>query len=145
MQINGTKYQTPCVLVVGKSMEDDELQFGHVLAVLVDCEEVLFEFELMKAEYCNHFHAYALSLPPASHRHKYLIKQKDLASFHPYGMYHCPNITNNPSSFYEVTFTFNCHFAKIIIIIYYDKDADIYNKQCMHVYTYIPEWLKYTS
>ena len=100
--MNGTKYQTPCVLVVGHLDDDEEPLFGHVLGVLVYCQEVLFEFELMEAQYCKHYHAYALSLPPASSRQKYLIKQIDLPSFHPYGMYHCHNISSNTLLQYTV-------------------------------------------
>lgn len=102
VKINGTKYQTPCALVVGQSDEDEELLFGHVLSVLVHCKEVLFEFELMIVQYIKHCHAYALSLPPTSSSHKYLIKYKDLLSYHPYGLYHCHNISSNPSLQYTV-------------------------------------------
>ena len=102
MKVNGTKYQTPCVLVVGQSKEDEELLFGHVLSVLVYCQEVLFEFELMEAQFCKHYHAYALSLPPTSCCEKYLVKQVDLPSFHPYGLYHCHNICSNQSLQYTV-------------------------------------------
>ena len=102
VKINGTKYQTPCAIVVGQSDEDEELLFGHVLGVLVHCNQVLFEFELMEAQYCKHYHAYAPSLPPTSSSHKYLIKHTDLPSYHPYGLYYCHNISSNPSLQYTV-------------------------------------------
>ena len=42
VKVHGTKYQTPCALVVGRSHEDDELQFGHVINVLVYSKQVFF-------------------------------------------------------------------------------------------------------
>lgn len=64
------------------------LFFGHIIivTVLVNSKQVLFEFELMEAEFHNHYHAYALPLPPTSSCQKYLIYQVDLANFHPYGL-----------------------------------------------------------
>ena len=79
--------RTNCVLAVGQS--DDEELFGNVHGVLVYCQEVLFEFEFIEAQYCKHYHAYALSLPLASSCQKYLTEQINLLSFGPYGMYHC--------------------------------------------------------
>lgn len=102
VKVHGTKYQTPCALVVGQSDEDEDLLFGHVLGVLVHCKEVFFEFELMEVQYCKHYHAYALSLPSTSTSQKYLIKHTDLPSYHPYGLYHCPNISSNPLLQYTV-------------------------------------------
>ena len=102
MKINGTKYHTPFALVIGQSDEDKELLFGHVLGVLVYFKEVIFEFELMEAQYCRHYHAYALSLRPTPSSLKYLIKHADLSSFHLYGLYHCPSITSNPFVQYTI-------------------------------------------
>lgn len=97
MTVNGTKYQTPCVLVVGKNEEEDPI-FGSVCRVLVSAQEVFFEFEQMEAIFCQHYHAYALS---SSCQH-FLIKQNDLITHHPYGLYRCPNISNTLSSHYTV-------------------------------------------
>ena len=83
MKVHGTKYQTPCALVVGRS-HDDELQFGHVINVLVYSKQVFFEFELMHVQFCEHYHAYALSLPPLSLREKFLIEHRTLPTYHPY-------------------------------------------------------------
>lgn len=104
MKIHGIKYQAPCTVIVGKSneVEDEELQFGHVIGVLVSSNKVLFEFELMQVEYIEHLHAYALSLPPTSLRQKYLIEQSNLISYHPYGLYHCHNLCKNYSVQYTV-------------------------------------------
>ena len=103
VKIHGTKYQIPCAVVVGRSDDDDdELLFGLVLSILVYCKEVYFEFELLEAQYCNHYHAHSLSIPPASSIQKYLIKQVNLASFHPYGMYICHNISPSSSLSYTV-------------------------------------------
>ena len=101
MKVFGTKYQTPCVLVIGKN-EDDDLLFGSVQNVLVYGQEVYFEFEQIEAIFCQHYHAYALSLPILNSSQHYLIKQKDLVSYHPYGFYHCLNISNMPSLHYTV-------------------------------------------
>ena len=101
MKVHGTKYQTPCALVVGRSHEDDELQFGHVVNVLVYSKQVFFEFELMHVQFCEHYHAYALSLPPLSLREKFLIEHRTLPTYHPYGLYHC-HLSNNTSVQYTV-------------------------------------------
>ena len=100
VKVNGTKYQSPCALVVGQS-DDEELIFGSVLSTLVHHQEVFFEFEVMEGQYCKHYHAYALSLPRTSSQ-TYLIQHKDLPSFHPYGLYHCHHISNNSSLQYTV-------------------------------------------
>ena len=102
VKVNGTRYQTPFAVVIGQSDKEEELLFGHVLNVLVYSKEVLFEFELLDVQYCKHYHAYALSIPPNSSSQKYLIKHKDLLHYHPYGLYHCHNITNNPLIQYTV-------------------------------------------
>jgi len=96
VKVNGTHYQTPCALVVGKS-DDEDLLFGNVNCILVHKKQVYFEFELMETQFCNHYHAYALSLPPQSARQQFVIKHKDLLSHHAHGMYHCNNISSNPS------------------------------------------------
>ena len=62
VKVYGTKYQTPCALVVGKT--DDDPLFESVHKILVSGQEVFFEFEKMDAVFCPHYHAYALSLTP---------------------------------------------------------------------------------
>ena len=94
VKVHGTKYQTPCALVVGRS-QDDELQFGHVTNIFVHCQQVYFEFELMHAEFCKHIHAYALSLPPTSLRQQYLVEHRYLPTYHPYGLYHCQHLNSD--------------------------------------------------
>ena len=44
--MNGTKYQTPCTLIVGK-MEDDNLIFGNVINIFIHNQTLLlFEVEI---------------------------------------------------------------------------------------------------
>ena len=93
MKVHGTKYQTPCVLVVGE--HEDDLQFGHVTNIFVHFKQLFFEFELMHAECYRHYHAYALSLPAPSLRQKYLVEHRHLLTHHPYGLYHCHNISSD--------------------------------------------------
>ena len=76
VRVNGTKYQTPCALVVEKS-DDKELLFGKVISILVGAKCVIFEFQLLKSEFCHHYHCYSLSLPPLS-THQYFIRHCDL-------------------------------------------------------------------
>ena len=83
MKVNGTKYQTPCVLVIG--MEDDEPIFGDIISILVLGKTVYFEFKLLESNFCHHYHAYSLSFPISR---KYIIKHCNLSSYHPYSMYH---------------------------------------------------------
>ena len=87
MKVSGTKYQAPCVLVIGS--EDDDPIFGDVLSILVEGQSVFFEFQVLKSLFCPHLHAHSLTLPSSTSR-KYIIKQRDLAYYHPYGMYHIP-------------------------------------------------------
>ena len=75
--------------------------FGSVCNILVSGQEVFFEIEQMEAIFCQHYHAYALSLS-SSHRQHFLIKHKDLIVYHPHGLYHCPNISNTLPSQYTV-------------------------------------------
>ena len=95
--VNGTKYQTPCLLIIGKTEEEDPL-FGSVCRVLLSGQELFFEFEQMDAVFYQHYHAYCLT--PS--RKYFLIKHNDLITFHPYGLYHCPHISNTFSSLYTV-------------------------------------------
>ena len=94
VKVNGTKYQPPCAIVVGKTEEEEPL-FGSINKVLVFSQEVYFEFELMEANFCQHYHAYTLS---SSHQH-FLVKQNNLINYHPYGLYHCPNISRTSLQF----------------------------------------------
>ena len=101
MKVNGTKYQVPFVLVVGKS-EDADLAFGEVHSVLVHGQLVLFEYHLLEAQFYPHYHLYALSLTPLSDRQSYLIKHRDLLNYHPYGLYHNASISADHSLRYTV-------------------------------------------
>lgn len=95
VEVYGTKYQLPFALLIDKT-EDDDLVFGEVTRIYV-AEKcfVLFEFIVLQAEYQSHYHAYALFLPPVSQRESYVIKHEDLSHFHPIGLYHRRNITDN--------------------------------------------------
>ena len=72
MIVNGTKYQMPCVLIIGKS-EDQDIIFGNVVNVLVNQQCALFEVEIMSSTYCPHYHTYALSVSPSPTLGTYLI------------------------------------------------------------------------
>ena len=76
---------------------EPDLQFGHVTNIFVHSNQVYLEFELMYAEFYKHYHAYALSLPPTSMRQKYLVQHRHLLTYHPYGLYHCHNISSDIS------------------------------------------------
>ena len=92
--MNGTKYQMPFALVVGK--DDEDLVFGKVVNIYVDVKTVLFEFfPMLTCNFSHHHHAFILSLPPLSVRCKYLIKQQSLLDYHPYGLYTSLNISTN--------------------------------------------------
>ena len=100
MIVNGTKYQTPHVLIIGKS-EDEDLVFGNVLNVLIHQQSVLFEVEILNSSFCPHYHAYALCVLPSSSQ-TYLIKHSDLACYHPFGLYYCPHISSDLTLRYTV-------------------------------------------
>ena len=100
IKFHGTKYQTPCAITIGVSSEK-ESRFGHVVSILV-YSKVYFEFELLETQSFDHYHAFSLSIPPASSKQKYLIKQANLPSFHPLRMYRCNNISTNRSFYYTV-------------------------------------------
>ena len=97
MIINGTKYHTPCVLIVGTTSTGD-LIFGSVISVLVHRENAvctcMFEFKVLEAEFYPHHHAYALSALSSS-APSYLIRHDDLACYHPYGSYSYPVIPSD--------------------------------------------------
>ena len=101
MIVNGTKYQTPCVLIVGKS-EDQDVVFGNVINVLVFNQSVLFEVEILSSTFSPHYHAYAVSVLPSSASQTYLIKHSDLACYHPYGLYYCPHLSSDLTLRYTV-------------------------------------------
>ena len=94
MIVNGTKYQIPCVLIIGKS-EDQDLIFGNVVNVLIHQQSALFQVEIMSSTYCPHYHAYALSVLPSPSLETYLIKHSDLVCYHPYSLYYCPHISSD--------------------------------------------------
>ena len=100
MILNGTKYQTPCVLIVGKT-EDENLIFGSVVSIFVHCQSVLFEVKILNSHLCPHHHAYAMSLSPSA-LPMYLIKHSDLAYYHPYALYYCPHISSDLTLRYTV-------------------------------------------
>ncbi len=96
MKVNGTKYQTPCALVIG--VEDGEQIFGDIINVLVFSRSLFFEFQLLESSFYHHYHAHLLSTPQPRAT-SYIIKHKDLAHYHPYGMYHCISIDNIVSQY----------------------------------------------
>lgn len=88
VKVNGTKYQIPCALVVGKSQDgEDDLMFGEVLRILVNLKTVIFEFKRLASKFCHNLHCFSVSSPSIAR--KYYIKQCDLLDFHCYGLYHC--------------------------------------------------------
>ena len=102
MKVNGTKYQIPCALVVGKD-EADELKFGKVINIYVYENMAFFEFILLLTDqFCHHHHIFVLATPPMSVRSKYLIKQENLLDFHPHGLYTSSHIFANSSLEYVI-------------------------------------------
>lgn len=93
MIVNGTKYQTPFALAIGK--EDDELKFGEVVSTFVDGLSVIFEFiPMVTHQSDHHYHAIPLAYPP----HKsttYLIKYSQLPHYHPLGLYYSMTTLNS--------------------------------------------------
>ena len=88
VRVNGTKYQVPCAIVIGKN---DELEFGRVVSIYVDDSIVFFEFiPLATRSFCHHFHVFALV---SESECKYLIKHKDLFDFNPFGLYTSSHIS----------------------------------------------------
>ena len=76
--------------------KDEDLVFGKVEDIFVDAKTVIFEFvEMLTHFFSNHHHVYVVSLPPVSVRRKYLVKQKDLVDYHPYGMYTSVHVSSN--------------------------------------------------
>jgi hypothetical protein len=109
VKVNGTKYQTPCALVVGKD-EADELEFGKVENIYVYENSALFEFiPLLTRQFHHHHHAFVLAMPPISARSQYLIKQKELLDYHPYGLYTCAHIVSDSLLQYYVILRSNVY------------------------------------
>ena len=100
MIVNGTKYQAPCLLIVGKT-EDEDLLFGKVVSILIHSQSVLFEVEILESHFSTHYHSHVISELPAVHR-TYLIKHTDLAYYHPLGLYYCPHISSQVTIRYAV-------------------------------------------
>ncbi len=61
VKVSGTKYQTPCVLIV----EEEDPTIGNVHQILVCGDD---ECELMETHFIHHYHAYALTFLPSSSR-----------------------------------------------------------------------------
>ena len=98
VRVNGTKYQMPFAVVIGK---DEELTFGNVTSIYVDGKSVLFEFfPMITHQFYHHYHAFALAAPAV--RCRYLIKHTDLPDFHPYGLYHSTSVSNDSTLQYVV-------------------------------------------
>ena len=101
VQVNGTKYQMPFAVVVGK--KEDDLVFGKVENIYVDAKTVIFEFiEMLTHCFSSHYHVFVVSVPPVPVRLKYLIKQQNLIDYHPYGLYTSSHISSNPTLEYVV-------------------------------------------
>ena len=104
--MNGTRYQSPCGLII--DVKDEEPVIGKVHNVLVDGQEVYFEVELMDATYSEHFHAFIVS-HSISLQH-FLIRQFDLVTHQPYGLYYCLHIpTTSHSHFCILRSTYRYH------------------------------------
>ena len=66
VKVNGTRYQTPCALVVGKD-ETDELEFGKVDNIYIYENSAVFEFiPMLTHQFYHHHHAFVLATPPIS-------------------------------------------------------------------------------
>ena len=95
MRVNGTKYQLPFALVIGRDSEE-ELKFGKVVTIYVDGQSTIFEFlPMLTYQAYHHYHAYALKSQPLSSRCMYLIKHSDLVEYHPYGLYHSTSVSTD--------------------------------------------------
>ena len=90
MKVSGTKYRMPCVLVIGKT-DEDEVIFGEVTRILVDIKSVIFEFKLFRSYFNHHFHCYCLISPENTH---YAIPYSQLIHYHPYGFYYSSSINS---------------------------------------------------
>lgn len=97
--INGTKYEQSCVLVIGKTEEDDVL-FGEVTRIIVDIKSVYFEFKLYNSFFNRHHHCYCLSTPAQTS--SYVIHFSKLIHYHPYGLYFSQSFTNTNQQFFTV-------------------------------------------
>ena len=99
VKVNGTKYEVSCVLIVGKT-SDEELQFGEVTRILVDITSVYFKFKLLDSNFINHHHCYCLS--SSSDKLLYTIHHSQLLNYHPYGMYYSRTISSDSNRKYAV-------------------------------------------
>ncbi len=90
MKVSGTKYRMPCVLVIGKT-DEDQVLFGEVTRILVDIKSVIFEFKLFRSYFNHHFHCYCLISPETTH---YAIPYSHLIHYHPYGLYYSSSINS---------------------------------------------------
>ena len=103
VRVKGTKYQTPCCLVIGKGESEEQLQFAKVINIYVNGQSVIFEVTLLVSHpFSHHHHAFPLSSPPMSSHCKYLIKQSGLLDYHPYGLYHASTVFSDLSLEYVV-------------------------------------------
>ena len=100
VRVNGTKYQKPCGLLVGRV--DDVFKFGKVVDIFVNGKEVLFEVELLNTlDYLLHYHTFCLSPIVPSESQTYYVKHSQLLDYHPYGLYHSA-LSTNPSFLYLI-------------------------------------------
>jgi len=103
VEVYGTKYQLPFALLIDKT-EDDDLVFGEVTQIYV-AQNCLFCLNLLPCK-LNIFLIPCMCMLYYCHRyHKetfFVINHKDLSHFHPIGLYHRRNITDNSLSRFAV-------------------------------------------
>ena len=97
VKVNGTKYQTPCGLIVGKTDQEEPI-FGEVRRILVDVKAVYFEFQLLHAVLCPHYHCFILSHDPSRNSKCFIINQSCILDYHPYGIYYSQTVTGDSTS-----------------------------------------------
>ena len=95
VKVYGTKYQTPCALVVGKTDDDPLFERVHKIVFLAK------RCSLNLRKWMQSFVHTTMPMPSPSHHH-FLVKQKDLITYHPYGLYRCPHISTVSSLQYSV-------------------------------------------
>ena len=100
VRVNGTKYQKPCGLLLGKN--DEDFKFGRVVDIFVNGKEVIFEVEpLSTLDYLLHYHAFCLSPITSTDSCTYYVKHSQLLDYHPFGLYYSM-LSTNPSLLYLI-------------------------------------------
>lgn len=84
-------YQSPSVLIIGRTDEDDPL-FGDLVDILYFDDFIFFYVEVLEyVTFSHHFHAHIVSTDHNSL--KYLILYDNLIDHSPYGLYLPPSFS----------------------------------------------------